>query len=128
VKIRHSNRDTECSAELRAARDHRLQTSPVRRSGREHAYHVAIAHGLRNPREVERCHEHAKSRLGDGQTIGKARILVAYNSEIGSDSFQKSTRPERVSAVAVLPNRLLQATSRSLHNGVPKYECIESFP
>ena len=37
--------------------------------------------------------------------------LVAYNSEIGSDNFQQSTRPERVSAVAVLPNRLLQATS-----------------
>jgi hypothetical protein len=36
--------------------------------------------------------------------------LVAYNSEIGSDSFQNSTRPERVSSIAVLPNRLLQAT------------------
>ena len=36
---------------------------------------------------------------------------MTYNSEIGSDSFQNSTRPERVSSVAVLPNRLLQATS-----------------
>jgi hypothetical protein len=41
---------------------------------------------------------------------------VAYNGESGSDSFHKSTRPERVSSVTVLLNQLLQAT-RSAWDG-----------
>jgi hypothetical protein len=38
---------------------------------------------------------------------------VAYNSEIGSDSFQKSSRQKGLGSIAVLPNRLLQATSHT---------------